>query len=79
MNVEEREYLVKNHMMYEESEIETTSIDKFEQTVVMHAENMNDYQVGNLYSAMILSPKTKYYQKALNCNKKSMIVILSKI
>ena len=65
MNVEEREYLVKNHMMYEESDDANTSIDKFEQTVVMHAENMNDYQLGNLYSAMILSPKTRYYQKRL--------------
>ena len=63
MNVEEREYLVKNHMMYVDADDKNN--EKFEQTVVMHAENMNDYQVGNLYSAMILSPKTKYYQKRL--------------
>ena len=63
MNVEEREYLVKNHMMYVDADDKND--EKFEQTVVMHAENMNDYQVGNLYSAMILSPKTKYYQKRL--------------
>ena len=63
MNTEEREYLVENYMEYDKEN--DSKNQAFGETVVMHAENMNDVQLDNLYSAMILSPKTKFYQKKL--------------
>jgi hypothetical protein len=63
MNTEEREYLVGNYMEYDKEN--DSKNQAFGETVVMHAENMNDAQLDNLYSAMILSPKTKFYQKKL--------------
>ena len=63
MNTEEREYLIGNYMEYDREN--DSKAKAFGETVVMHAENMNDVQLDNLYSAMILSPKTKFYQKKL--------------
>ena len=63
MDTEERGYLIENYMEFDKEN--DSKKQSFDQTVIMHAENMNDEHLDNLHSAMILSPKTKFYQKKL--------------
>ena len=63
MDAEAREDLIKNHWICDREDRSNKS--KITITKSMHAENMNSTSLTRLHEAMILSPRTMYFQKKL--------------
>ena len=63
MDAEAREDLIKNHWICDREKRSDKS--KITITKTMHAENMDKVSLVKLHEAMILSPRTIYFQKKL--------------
>ena len=63
MEHEAREDLIKNHWICERDD--RSNKGKITITRAMHAENMEDVSLTKLHEAMILSPRTIYFQRKL--------------
>lgn len=63
MDSEAREDLIKNHWICDRED--RSNKDKINITRSMHAENMDNLSLTKLHEAMILSPRTIYFQRKL--------------